>query len=237
MLASFLSDLYFRNSDSKDSELQFAAKVSKTILIELDQLLATAASLGHRNVLISTVPIVSSLPLARLLVHILVPGCEASFVTQTVNSFGSSINEHLRSQYGFLAKKHGLHSWIFEEGSSLDRLAQQSDASNLGPIAAFQLAFRSVQRILRALTGAAASAVPVHFWRDGHHPAAAAHEQLAAEVQDLLAKMPKVRAVFLMSMLTHFCKLTPGNVVKIQKFSFYFTDGNVVCFSGGYVPK
>ena len=193
MFALLLSDLYsLRNSVNQDVELAFATKVSQMIVKELDLLLATAASLGHRNVLISTVPIVPSLPLARLLVYLLVPGCSASFVTQTLKRIGGGINEHLQSHCMLLADKHGLHSWIFEEGKSLDRLAEQSDASEVGPLAAVKLALRRVPRTIRALTGAARDArdardAPSHdFWHDGHHPAESAHEQLGAEVVDLL---------------------------------------------------
>lgn len=197
LFALLLSDLYsLRNSDvSQDKqetlELAFATRVSQSILKELDLMLGTAASLGHRNVLISTVPIVPSLPLARLLVHLLVPGSNATFVTQTLRSIGGSINQQLQTKCIKLAEKHGFHGWIFEEGKSLDRLAQQSDASSLGPLAAVKLALSRVYRTILDLTGSRdASRTFHHFWHDGHHPAAAAHQQLGAEVIDLLKTAP-----------------------------------------------
>ena len=220
LFALLLSDLYsLRNSDvSPDKqetlELAFATRVSQSILKELDLMLGTAASLGHRNVLISTVPIVPSLPLARLLVHLLVPGSNATFVTQTLRSIGGSINKQLQTKSIKLTEKHGLHGWIFEEGKSLDRLAQQSDASSLGPLAAVKLALSRVYRTFLDLTGSRDASRPFHhFWHDGHHPAAAAHQQLGAEVIDLLKTAERKSAAILLqnSSLLMFVPLFQGS--------------------------
>eukprot|EP00434_Breviolum_minutum_P007887 symbB.v1.2.006959.t1/scaffold416.1/size293898/18 len=117
MFTLLLSDLYsLRNSmnsgipNPKKQELAFATTVSKNIVKELDTLLATAATLGHRKVLISTLPIVSSLPLARLLVHLLVPGSNATFVSEILQIIGGSMNEEIHRACVALAQKHGLQT-------------------------------------------------------------------------------------------------------------------------------
>lgn len=200
MFTSLLSDLYsLRNSmnsgipNPKKQELSFATTVSKNIVKELDTLLATAATLGHRKVLISTLPIVSSLPLARLLVHLLVPGSNATFVSEILQIIGGSMNEEIHRACVALAQKHGLQTWIFDEGSSLDRLAQGAQASDLGPITALNLALSRIKRVLSTLAGG--SVTSFHdFWHDGHHPAAIAHQKLLADVVDLLKSEPEKRS-------------------------------------------
>ena len=189
MFASLVSDLYSLRKSSKadlpGTDLDFPRKLSSLILEEVDQFLERAATLGHRKVVISTLPIISSLPLARLLVHLLVPGSDPHFVTESLREVGGRINRHLHEEYTALASKHGLQAWIFQEGTSLDELATAADASKLGVIAAVKLALKRLRRTIWAL----ASDEPLdsqEFWYDGHHPAAEAHEELAAEVLELL---------------------------------------------------
>ena len=192
MFVSLISDLYSLRSEAvekKSVELSFPKKLSIVILRDVDEFLERAAALGHRKVVISTLPIVSSLPLARLLVHVLVPGADPGFVTETLEAVGGSINRHLQEQCVVLAQKHGVEAWIFQEGDSLDSLAKGAEAATHGVFSAVKLALKRIRRIIWAL--ASQESLDGHeFWHDGHHPAARAHEQLAAEVLELLTTAP-----------------------------------------------
>ncbi|CAK9070815.1 unnamed protein product [Durusdinium trenchii] len=197
MFVSLISDLYSLRSEAvekKSVELSFPKKLSIVILREVDEFLERAAALGHRKVVISTLPIVSSLPLARLLVHVLVPGADPGFVTETLEAVGGSINRHLQEQCVVLAQKHGVEAWIFQEGDSLDSLAKGAEAATHGVFSAVKLALKRIRRIIWAL--ASQESLDGHeFWHDGHHPAARAHEQLAAEVLELLTTVRFVSTV------------------------------------------
>ena len=178
MLALLISDLYQLRKGVEQPELGFAKELGKVVTPQLDRFLARAATLGHRDVVLSTMPIVSCLPLARLLVHILVPGADSHFVTRSLRVLGGSIN-HVFDGVPALAAKHGLNARVFDEASELERLAEEAGASQLGLREGARLILRQLQRLLGPMSANG-------FWHDGHHPAAEAHEQLAQEVERIL---------------------------------------------------
>ena len=186
MLALLISDLYsLRNSGEDQPELSFPRELGKAVTSRLDNFFASAAVHGHRHIVLSTLPIMSCLPLARLLVQLLVPGASAGFVTRSLQALGRSINECVCGDIQSLAAKHGVYAQVFDEASQLELLADEAGASQLGLSDGLRLVLRQLQRIL---TG------PVKdsgFWHDGHHPAAEAHERLAEAVEKILhASLP-----------------------------------------------
>ncbi|CAE7803379.1 Sbno2 [Symbiodinium sp. CCMP2456] len=178
MLALLISDLYSLRSSNEDKlELSFPRELGKAVTSRLDDFFASAAVHGHRHIVLSTLPIISCLPLARLLVQLLVPGANAGFVTRSLRALGRSINQSVCGDIQSLAAKHGVYAQVFDEASQLELLAEEAGASQLGLSDGLRLVLRQLQRIL---TG------PVKdsgFWHDGHHPAAEAHERLAEEAE------------------------------------------------------
>ncbi|CAE7888526.1 Sbno2 [Symbiodinium necroappetens] len=185
MLALLISDLYsLRNSMEDQLELSFPRELGKAVTSKLDNFFASAAVHGHRHIVLSTLPIISCLPLARLLVQLLVPGASAGFVTRSLRALGRSINQCVCGDIQSLAAKHGVYAQVFDEASQLELLAEEAGASQLGLSDGLRLVLRQLQRIL---------AGPVKdsgFWHDGHHPASEAHERLAEEVERILHTSP-----------------------------------------------
>ena len=185
MLALLISDLYSLRSSNEDKlELSFPRELGKAVTSRLDDFFASAAVHGHRHIVLSTLPIISCLPLARLLVQLLVPGANAGFVTRSLRALGRSINQSVCGDIQSLAAKHGVYAQVFDEASQLELLAEEAGASQLGLSDGLRLVLRQLQRIL---TG------PVKdsgFWHDGHHPAAEAHERLAEEAEKILHASP-----------------------------------------------
>ena len=108
-LAQLVSDLYrLRGQDEANLEHAFAEQLSRGIVQEFDRFLGDVSSLGYRKIVVSTVPIVSSLPLARLLVRLLVPGSDVSFVTFSLQQIGGRLNRVVKEELRALARKHQL---------------------------------------------------------------------------------------------------------------------------------
>ena len=182
MLVLLISDLYrLRGSeDSERPELDFPIQIAKSVSPQLDQILASAAQYGHQDIILSTLPIVSCLPLARLLVHVMVPGADASFVAQSLRALGRSINQRVFERIEMLASKHGVRVRLFDEASELELLAEEAGVSQLSLLEGMKLVLRQLQRIIFGH-------MPANdFWHDGHHPAAQAHERLAEKVEGIL---------------------------------------------------
>ena len=86
-----------------------------------------------------------------------------------------------------------LEAWVFEESEALDDLAHQSAAGQLGLLEAMRLVLKRLPLLdATRVRGADVDGADVgaarglRFWHDGHHPAAAVHEMLAAQVVELL---------------------------------------------------
>ena len=182
MLGLLVSDLYrLRSSPELElSMLSFPKELGKVITRHLDQFFEMAATHGHRKVLLSTLPIMSCLPLGRILVHTLVPGAGAGFVNRSLRALGRSINRCVFEDISTLTAKHGVHAQVFDEASQLELLAEEAGASQLNLWEGSRLVLRQLHRVF---LGPVSSK---DFWHDGHHPAAQAHESLAKEVEQIL---------------------------------------------------
>jgi len=160
----------------------FAEELSWKISTDLDALLGDAASLGHRDVLVSTLPICPAIPLARMLVRMLRPGQPVSFVNLTLTSMSLLLQRNLLTAMQTAAVKYGLRIFQFDEAHHLVQLSSQSDAGAAGVLQTSGLATRKLwQHWLMKPQG------PLYdFWHDGHHPGARAHEVLAKRAAEVL---------------------------------------------------
>lgn len=173
----------------------FAERLSEALKEDLELLFQELASRGHRRVVATTLPITSSLPLARLLVQLLVPFRDQAFVTQLLRHLGAHLNDLVAQHYQLLAKQNGLELLLFEEHRLLEALAVQQNAAQLGVRQALHLVLRKVSRTLHTAFTRSDAEVFETFWHDGHHPGPGAHEALAREVEKLL-RNGRFRLVF-----------------------------------------
>lgn len=177
--------------------LAFPFKVSKQIAKGLSALLADVARRGYRDVLVSKLPLCPALPLARALIHALVPTANASFVSDIIGWISASIGHELSIAIEAAAASYSLRLLVFNESDHLQEVARKADADGLGIMGALDLMTRRPRHWLRdvMLGRSTHPEVSAHaeshvlrsdVWHDGHHPSALVHESLAFNVVDLL---------------------------------------------------
>ena len=149
----------------------FFSFLARRITTSLATLLATLAQHGHARVLVSGLPICSTMPLARTITSMMTgawfwPG-GSQFVTGILDDAAALLGTHLRDTL----RDAAFNSVVAAPSAS-------ASASKRPPPRPMRLLYFDEGEVLRRTNG--------KVWRDLHHPRAWVHAELGAAAQKLL---------------------------------------------------
>jgi hypothetical protein len=186
--------------------LSFVGLSARWLALQLRLLVAALHRLGYRRVLVSGPVITPSLPLARTVVTLLMlglvrtlapplgpsptptptatatptptPKVRPSFVDATLRDFGELLASTARDEVlPRLESRHdGMQLAFFDGAGELTQLAARADEERHG-----------VLGTLRLLAALRRPTPRTTFWRDGHHPTALVHAELALRARAALS--------------------------------------------------
>ena len=159
--------------------LSFVGLSARWLALQLRLLVAALHRLGYRRVLVSGPVITPSLPLARAVVTILMLGLvRASFVDATLRDFSELLAATARDEAlpQLEARHAGMQLAFFDGAGELTQLAARSDEERHGVVGT-----------LRLLMARRRPTPRTSFWRDGHHPTAVVHAELALRARAALS--------------------------------------------------
>ena len=159
--------------------LSFVGLSARWLALQLRLLVAALHRLGYRRVLVSGPVITPSLPLARTVVTLLMLGLvRPSFVDATLRDFGELLAATARDEVlPRLESRHdGMQLAFFDGAGELTQLAARAGEERHG-----------VLGTLRLLAALRRPTPRTTFWRDGHHPTALVHAELALRARAALS--------------------------------------------------
>ncbi|KAL3893718.1 MAG: hypothetical protein SGPRY_014038 [Prymnesium sp.] len=140
--------------------LSFFGLLSSRISSNLCHLLTHLAESGHKRVLFSGLPLCSAVPTAHTIVRLLILGCwpgSGPAACVIVSDLARMVQEDLFRALSCVAAMHGVQLLLFDEAGAIVRISQGANSKKAS------------------------------IWRDGHHPAAWVHRELASTVAAKLA--------------------------------------------------
>ncbi len=172
----------WRASPAAPPLFSFVGLGARWLELQLRWLVAALHRLGYRRVLVSGPIVTPSLPLARMLVTLLTLGLATpSFVDATLRDFGDLLAASLRDVTlpRLEAQTPEMQLSFFDGAGELSQLAGAAREERHG-----------VFGTLRLLAALRRPTPRTTFWRDGHHPTAVVHVELAARAQASLGLPP-----------------------------------------------
>lgn len=163
--------------------LSFVGLSARWLALQLRLLVAALHRLGYRRVLVSGPIITSSLPLARAVVTVLMLGLvSTAFVDATLRDLGEILAASLRDdtlprlEAQYRHENAGMRLAFFDGADEITQLAAAAAEERHG-----------VAGTLRLLSACRRPTPHTTFWRDGHHPTAPVHAELALRARASLS--------------------------------------------------
>ncbi|KAL1522671.1 hypothetical protein AB1Y20_017649 [Prymnesium parvum] len=174
-------------------EWSFTTRVARAIGRQLHLLLEEAAEQGHSAVLVSSVPVCSAIPLARIVLGLLGAGLLSSAaITSVLASLGDELERELDTRLRHSAAELPLRLFRFGEHRHMVQLTADAREEELG------IAWLPTLLASRWRAGtdggtspwgrerAAGRPRPVRCWHDSFHPSVEVHVQLAQRARSCL---------------------------------------------------
>lgn len=156
---------------------QLSARISRHLCEALDAVAAETGGAGR--VVLCTLPVCESVPIARLVISSLTLGLASpNFVSGVIGYAARLVHaEGVESAAAYARSRHpGMRVLVFDEAGEIAALARRTGQT--------ETRLREVVRLVwQRLRGAADL---TGFWRDADHPSPWVHEQLAARADELV---------------------------------------------------